>query len=174
MTEREYDRAREHVLDWLRDAHAMEEQAETMLTSMAGRLKNYPELEARIRQHIEETRNQAERVRGCIERLGGDTSMMKDMAAKAMATMQGFAGAMASDEVVKGSMFSYAFENMEIAAYKNVIAGARFVGDNETARVCEDILQEELAMSAWIDQHADQVVAQFLEMSRRAPDEAKR
>lgn len=32
----------EHLMDWLRDAHAMEKQAETMLSAMAGRLQHYP------------------------------------------------------------------------------------------------------------------------------------
>mgnify|MGYP002716823196 CR=1 FL=1 len=40
--------AREHLLDWLRDAHAMEQQAEKMLKAQAERLEHYPELKARI------------------------------------------------------------------------------------------------------------------------------
>ncbi|THD37103.1 DUF892 family protein, partial [Pantoea sp. R102] len=36
-----------HYHDWLRDAHAMEKQAETMLEQMAKRLENYPQLRAR-------------------------------------------------------------------------------------------------------------------------------
>jgi ferritin-like metal-binding protein YciE len=41
----------DHLLNWLRDAHAMEKQAETMLSAMAGRLEHYPELKARIEAH---------------------------------------------------------------------------------------------------------------------------
>ncbi|HAN7072703.1 TPA: ferritin-like domain-containing protein, partial [Escherichia coli] len=48
----------EHYHDWLRDAHAMEKQAESMLESMASRIDNYPELRARIEQHLSETKNQ--------------------------------------------------------------------------------------------------------------------
>ena len=48
----------EHYHDWLRDAHAMEKQAEKMLESMANRIENYPELRSRIEQHISETKNQ--------------------------------------------------------------------------------------------------------------------
>lgn len=47
----------EHYHDWLRDAHAMEKQAESMLESMASRIDNYPELRARIEQHLIETKN---------------------------------------------------------------------------------------------------------------------
>lgn len=166
--------AREHYLDWLRDAHAMEEQAETMLKAMEGRLEHYPELRMRITQHIQETRHQADRLRRCIEDAGGDTSLLKDMTGKFMATMQGFSGALASDEVVKGAMFSYAFEHMEIAAYRNLIAAARLVGDATTARVCEEILAEEMAMAKWLEEHMGAVVSQFLARAGTNPGAAKR
>jgi Rad3-related DNA helicase len=35
-----------HILDWLRDAHAIEQQSESMLQSQVKRLQNYPELKA--------------------------------------------------------------------------------------------------------------------------------
>lgn len=166
--------ARGHLLDWLRDAHAMEEQAETMLKAMEGRLEHYPQLRARISQHIHETQHQAERLRHCIQDLGGDTSLLKDMTGKFMATMQGFSGAMASDEVVKGAMFSYAFEHMEIAAYRNIVAAARIVGDAHTAQVCEAILAEEIAMAAWLEENMGAVVTQFMLLAGRDPGAAKR
>src|SRR5690606_41975176 len=102
--------AREHLLDWLRDAHAMEEQAETMLKGMEGRLEHYPELRTRIAQHIQETHHQAERLRHCIQDQGGDPSLLKDWSGKVMATMQGCSGAMTSDEVVKREVVRYACE----------------------------------------------------------------
>lgn len=172
----EHDRtvARDHLLDWLRDAHAMEEQAETMLKGMEGRLEHYPELRARITQHVQETRHQAERLRHCIQDLGGDTSLLKDWTGKFMATMQGFSGAMASDEVVKGTMFSYAFEHMEIAAYRNLIAAAQILGETQTAQVCQSILEEEIAMASWLETHMNDVVAQFLMLAGRDPGAAKR
>lgn len=166
--------AHEHFLDWLRDAHAMEEQAETMLKAMEGRLEHYPELRTRITQHIHETQHQAERLRHCIQSAGGDTSLLKDMTGKFMATMQGFSGAMASDEVVKGAMFSYAFEHMEIAAYRNLIAAARVVGDMQAAQVCESILAEEIAMAKWLEENMGAVVTQFLMRADTNPGTAKR
>ncbi|WP_459616992.1 ferritin-like domain-containing protein [Bordetella sp. 2513F-2] len=166
--------AADHFMDWLRDAHAMEEQAETMLKGMAGRLEHYPDVRQRIEQHIEETREQARLVRSCIERRGGDTSVVKDMTGKFMATMQAFSGALASDEVVKGGMFSYAFEHMEIAAYRTLIEGARVLGDAETQRVCERILAEELAMAAWLENNMGAVVRRYLVRSETPGMDAKR
>ena len=49
---------KEHFIDWLRDAHAMEEQAETQLNGMKDRVKDYPQLQNRIIQHLDETRQQ--------------------------------------------------------------------------------------------------------------------
>jgi ferritin-like metal-binding protein YciE len=49
-------------MDWLRDAHSAEEQAETMLSGMARRIENYPQLKARVEQHIRETQRHAELV----------------------------------------------------------------------------------------------------------------
>lgn len=94
----------EHLLDWLRDAHAMEQQAEKMLTAQAERLEHYPELRERIEQHITETEGQQRLLVECIERLGGTTSTLKDLAGKLMAFGQAVGGMTMSDEVVKGAM----------------------------------------------------------------------
>ena len=155
-------KAEDNLMDWLRDAHAMEEQAEKMLSATAGRLEHYPDLKARIEQHLEETRQQARLVRECIERRGGDTSATKDAMAKMMAMMQGLSGMFVSDEVVKASLVSYAFEHMEIASYKALIAGAEVVGDTETKRVCEQILVQEEAMAEWLAEHLHGTVVKFL------------
>ncbi len=109
--------AREWLIQWLRDAHAMEEQAETMLSGQLSRLENYPELSRRIQQHLDETKMQASRLQTCLDRIGEGTSTMKDAGAKLMATAQSVSGVFAGDEVMKGSLASYTFEHMEIASY---------------------------------------------------------
>ncbi len=162
-------RMQDNLLDWLRDAHAMEEQAEKMLTATAERLQNYPALRARIEQHIEETRQQAVRIRGCIDRLGGDTSAVKDMTAKMMAMAQGLSGMFVSDEVVKASLASYAFEHMEIASYKALIAAAETCGDMETRQMCEQSLAEEEAMADWLASRLPATVREFLQRDK-TPD----
>src|SRR5262249_60881556 len=79
-------------LQWLRDAHAMEEQAEQMLRGTARRIKNYPELKAQLEGHLEETRRHADMVRRCIERRGSSISTLKDTAAKLVAVGAGVWG----------------------------------------------------------------------------------
>ncbi|QSN63955.1 MULTISPECIES: ferritin-like domain-containing protein [unclassified Caballeronia] len=163
----------EHLLDWLRDAHAMEQQAEQMLRAQSGRLENYPQLKARIDQHLEETLGQQKIVQECIERLGGSTSIMKDLTAKMMAFGQAAGGMTQTDEVVKGAIMSYVFENLEIASYTSLIAAAERCGDAQTKAACERILPQEQAMAQWLLEHIPSISTQYLERSA-AGQEAKK
>lgn len=152
----------DRLTQWLRDAHAMEEQAETMLKSQAARLEHYPELRERIERHITETQSQARRLAECLQRLGSDTSSMKDAAGKMTATMQGLGGVFAGDEVVKGAMAGYTFEHFEICSYTALIAAAEAAGDPQTATVCREILREEQAMADWLKDHLPSVTQKYL------------
>ncbi|WAJ35492.1 ferritin-like domain-containing protein [Pseudomonas sp. GOM7] len=164
----------EHLLDWLKDAHAMEQQAEKMLSAQAERLEHYPQLRGRIEQHIEETRGQRELLESCLQRLGSSASTFKDLSAKVMAFGQAMAGMTVSDEVVKGAMSGYVFENMEIASYTVLIAAAKEAQDVQTQQACEQILEQEVAMAQWLREHLPQITAAFLQRSLSPDTEAKR
>lgn len=164
----------EHLLDWLRDAHAMEQQAESMLKAQSSRLQHYPDLKARIEQHIDETREQQRLVDECISRLGGAPSSLKDMAGKIAAFGQALGGAMMTDEVVKGAMAGYVFENVEIATYTVLIEAAKAASDAQTEQVCRGILEQEKAMAAWLLDNLPAVTHAFLERSATPGETAKR
>jgi len=166
--------SREWLIQWLRDAHAMEEQAETMLNGQLSRLENYPELSDRIRLHVDETKEQAARLKACLDSLDEDESTMKVMGGKIMATAQSLSGMFASDEVMKGSLASYTFEHMEIASYTILVAAARSLGETEIARVCEENLREEEAMADWLMKHLPATAEQFLMRSETRVSSAKR
>lgn len=154
--------ANEHLNDWLRDAHAMEQQAEKMLQAQAERLEHYPDLRARIVQHIEETRWQQSVLDAALTRRGISNSVIKDLGGKLAAFGQAVGGMTTSDEVVKGAMAGYVFENLEIASYTALIAAAQVVGDSETQAACEQIIVQERAMAAWLLEHLPQVTQAFL------------
>ena len=150
--------AEDDLMDWLRDAHAMEEQAEQILSGQAKRIEHYPHLRAAIERHLEETREQARRVRQCIERRGGDTSTLKDATAKVVAFGQNLSGMFASDEVVKGALASYAFEHMEIASYKALILATQEIGEPTLGESLKEVLAEEEAMAQWLDSQLPAIV----------------
>lgn len=166
--------AEDNLMDWLRDAHAMEKQAEKMLQAQAGRIEHYGPLKTRIEKHIDETRRQAERLERCIERRGGSTSTIKDLGGQGMAMVQAMTGVLMTDEVVKGMLTSYSFEHMEMGSYRILAAAAEAVGDTETKQACETNLREEEAMAAWLDEHFHEVTQQFLAASQQPGATAKR
>lgn len=164
---------RDIFITWLRDAHAAEEQALTMLGAQAGRLDHYPALRNRILQHQRETEEQRDILEAILDRYDVAGSLLKDLSAKVMAGGQAMGGMMAGDEVIKGSMASYTFEQMEIAAYTVLIETAHRLGDSQTAADLVTILRQEEAMAAWLIEHMPDVVDTYL--SRLADGEtAKR
>ncbi|WP_273692375.1 ferritin-like domain-containing protein [Ketogulonicigenium vulgare] len=167
------DTTREYYLTWLRDAHAMEEQAITMMEGMAARLEHYPALKAKILQHVEETKGQLAALQSLLDRADTNSSMVKDTMGKIAAKGQAFGGMFTTDEVIKGAMASYTFEHMEIAAYEVLIATAQKLGDVEAVTVFEQILQQEYDMAAWLSDHTPETTDIYLSRSE-ADLEAKR
>jgi len=164
----------EHYHDWLRDAHAMEKQAESMLESMASRIDNYPDVRARIEQHITETKQQITVLEEILDRNDISRSMLKDSMSKMMAFGQSMGGMAASDEIVKGSISGYVFEQFEIACYTSLLAAAKKAGDMASVPAIESILAEEQRMADWLIQHIPDTTEQFLLRSDAEGVEAKK
>ena len=164
----------ENYLSWLRDAHAMEKQAEEMLEKMSARLEHYPDLKSRLQQHIEETRQQQQMLQQVIDRQDTSNSTMKDMMGKVAAMGQAVGGMFASDEVVKGAISGYVFEQFEIACYTSLLAAAKKAGDVASVPAIETILAEEREMADWLIRHIPQTTEQFLLRSDASGVEAKK
>jgi ferritin-like metal-binding protein YciE len=164
----------ERLLDWLRDAHAMEEQAETILNGLLVRIENYPELNERVRRHLKETQDQATRLRQCLDKLDEGSSALKDTGGKLLAVAQSLSGIFAGDEVMKGALASYTFEHMEIASYTILIAAAKAAGEDEIAGICERNLSEEVAMAQWLQDHLPPTTKRFLSRTETQAELAKR
>lgn len=164
----------EHYHDWLRDAHAMEKQAESMLESMAGRIDNYPDLRARIEQHRSETERQITLLEEILKRNDISRSVLKDSMSKMAAFGQSIGGVFTSDEIVKGAISGYVFEQFEIACYTSLIAAAKRAGDTASIPALESILTQEREMADWLLKHIPQTTEQFLLRSDADGVEAKK
>ncbi|MCW0454194.1 ferritin-like domain-containing protein [Xanthomonas sacchari] len=163
----------ERLLKWLQDAYAMEQEANTMLTATAGRLEHYPQLKASIEQHVNETRDQSEQVKRCIEILDGSIPTIKGTVASVMASVHAAGNSMMSDEVAKSLGVSYAFEHMEIASYRSLVIAAKEAGQTEIADICAAILDQEIAMAEWLIEHQEATILAFLKRERTEGETAK-
>ena len=109
--------ARNLFVTGLRNAHALENQALELMERQVERIEHYPDLAARLRQHLDETRVQRQRIENILAALGTGTSALKDMALSLFGTVAAIGNALAGDEILKNCFANFAFEGYEIAAY---------------------------------------------------------
>lgn len=140
----------------------MENQAIEILERQAQRT-DHPLVAGKVEEHLEQSREHAARVKECIERLGGESSTAKKGVAKFLGNAAALTNAAASDEVVKNAIADFTFEHFEIASYRALVAAAEAAGEEEVQRICEDILEQEEAMAAWLEEHLPLVTRQHLE-----------
>ncbi|GHA87030.1 ferritin-like domain-containing protein [Modicisalibacter luteus] len=162
-----------HLIEWLRDAHAMEQQAEQMMKGQKSRIENYPEVVMQLEKHIQETQNQAKQLESCMARYDEGPSAVKDMSGRMTAMGQAISGLFTGDEIVKGCLAWHTFEQFEISSYNVLIQTAEAAGDVETKRICEAILKEEEAMADWLKNNTPMVVQQYLQRDEAPGVDAK-
>jgi ferritin-like metal-binding protein YciE len=154
--------ARAQLLDWLRNAHAMEVQSEEMLKTHIRRLHHYPQLRDRIVSHLAETCEQQARLERCLREMGGEPSGLREFSARFLALGQGLLQVASTDEVVKSLVLTYSFESMEAVVYRTLATAAEVAGQPEIAGVCEEILRQEEGMAEWLREHLPDIVRQYL------------
>lgn len=129
MTEVNSNEAREVFITGLRNAHAMEKQALSMMGPQIDRIEHYPDVLQRLKQHATETEGQVKRLENVLERLGENPSAIKDTVLSMAGGMAAMGHAPAGDEILKNSFANFAFENYEIAAYNSLIVLAEAAGE---------------------------------------------
>ena len=161
-------KARDLFIVGLRNAHAMERQAEEILERQAETLVDFPDMRIKVRQHLDETREQIRRLDQCLDSLGESKSTMKDAAMSFMGNMAAMGHGMAGDAILKNTFADEAFEHYEIAAYKSLLTLCDRAGVTAAAQPLQTSLREEEQMAAWLDQHVGDITLQFLRNAERA------
>jgi len=164
MADQDKHVARSIFVTGLRDAHAVEHQALALMDRQLDRLKNYPEVEQRMRAHRVETEHQIERLDHILEKLGESHSAIKDAALSVSGNMAALAHTLAGDEILKNSFANFAFENFEAASYKALITVAEYGGFADTIPLLRETLDEELAMARFCDEVLPTVTRRFLDL----------
>ncbi|WP_149538377.1 ferritin-like domain-containing protein [Siccirubricoccus phaeus] len=151
-------------LTGLRNAHALEVQAIQLLERQAERLENYPMMEARIREHIQESRNQSARLEDILRTHGTSESTFKDVMTGLMGNVAAIAHVPMQDEVLKNSFANFAFEHYEIASYNALLQMAEAAGDAAAPAALRQSLDEEVRMAQWIEQNLPEVVRTYMRL----------
>lgn len=148
----------------LRNAHAVEKQALSIMEPQVARIENYPEVAERLRAHIEETNGQIARIDELLEGLGTSASALKDIGLSMSGGMAAIAHSVAGDEIVKNSFANYAFEHFEIASYKSLLTMAEDGGFSQATAALTQSLREEEAMAQWIDDALPTITRRYAQL----------
>ena len=155
------------LLDLLQHAHALELQAQKLLTSFPPDAQYHPPLKARIENHIQLTLVHQQLLENCMEEQEGSVSPAQDIAltAKSPTALRATGDRSARDEVIEGTASIYAFEQFKIAFYVVLLNAASLAGSDRTQRACEQILCGEIIMGDWLRENLPEITESFLILS---------
>jgi ferritin-like metal-binding protein YciE len=159
--------ARELYILGLKNAHAMENQAHEILERQIERMGDYPQLQAKLREHLGETRQQLKRLEECLRKLDESPSTVKDTVMAFGSNMAAMAHAMAGDEVLKNTFANSALEHYEIAAYKSLMALSKAAGIGAESLLAQSLREEE-EMASWVDEHVLGITNDYLRHEQTA------
>jgi len=160
--------AKDEVVEWLRDAYAMERSLEITLKKQSDSNKQSPGVRGAATRHLEETRQHARTVELLLTSLGADTSTVKTGVGMTTELLKGLSTKMSRDEVIKDLLASYAMEHFEIACYEALVTAAEAAGLAEVADACEQIILDEQQMAERLLDALPLAVEQYVAPPMRA------
>ena len=158
------DVMRDEFVTGLVNVHAVEKQAMQLLQRQIERTRDYPDVAARLRRHLDETNMQHERLDKLLRQFDASPSGLKDFAMQASGNMATLMHAAADDEILKNTFANAAFENFEAASYESLIAMAGAAGYDDALAPLRQSLQEERDMAQWVHDNVETVTRRYLEL----------
>lgn len=152
----------EMIDTWLRDAHATEAQAATMLRGTARRNEDYPRFGERLAEQAERCDANARAIDACLNARGSGPSLIKDGIGQVTALGQSFSGAVLGDEIVKAALATTTFARMQAASARSLVAAATQQDDAQTASTCGAILEAHEGFASDIDAMLPTLTTEYL------------
>ncbi len=141
------------LVNLLEDAHAMEDRLVDVLQRQIDQTKEFPNVQAKIREHLAATEQHRERIADRLKAYNKSPSGLKSALSALTGMTQGIVQGIRPESLAIMARDSYATEHFEIGMYTILITTARAFGDENTVRACELNLRDEVDMQAWLAQH---------------------
>ena len=125
------DKVQQKLVDYVQDAHAMEQNVSTMLTSMISTTDD-PQITEMLKHHKEETEEHERRLRERLDAMGGGTSTTNAVGGIGAALFKGVGDMARTDKPGKNARDGFMTEHMEIAAYELLERLAKRAGDEQS------------------------------------------
>ncbi|HTH17845.1 MAG TPA: DUF892 family protein [Magnetospirillum sp.] len=155
---------REIMLDWLRDAHAMERASIDNLKRQVDHLDHYPDVRAQFQQQLEMTQRQEDRIDQALADMGADKSSIKDAITRVAGQAQALLAGSSTDEVVKQATTTLAYGEWEIANFRALAAAALHEGEESMASMFEEMAEEKEEMADWLAEAIPDIARRYLDM----------
>lgn len=144
-----------HVIDLLRDLHAVEQGLVTQLTELQSRVPD-DEIAHDLHGHLIETQRHEQAVQERLEAIGATRSILADAVALVGSKLGGKASAIVRSDPVLDVRDAFALEHLEVALYTTLELVAERTGDERTAQLARAHREDELAMAerigaSWVD-----------------------
>lgn len=167
------EKLQEKLISYIQDTYAMENQIVQVLEKQVNQTKDHPDIQAKITEHLEQTKQHRARMEQRLEAYGQKPSAMKGALSSVMGNTQGLLSGTRPDKLAQSSRDDYVVEHFEIAAYTMLMATAKAFGDTETMSAAEMNMRDEVAMQQWLAQHTAEVALMALQEDGIAiPDDA--
>jgi len=145
------DDLRDKLVTYIQDAYALENQIVEVLEKHEREAQGYPDIQAMVHQHLEETKQHRQRMEECLQAYDEKPSAMKGAATNLMGNLLGAVSGGRTDTIAKNTRDEYVTEHMEIAAYGLLMATAQAYGDTRTMQACALNLRDEIRMAALLE-----------------------
>lgn len=161
------------LVGYIHDAYAMENQIVEVLQKQVDRAKDVPQIQAKIQQHLDQTKQHRARMEQCLQTYGEQPSAMKGAMSSLMGNMAGMMSGARADTLAKDARDDYVTEHLEIVAYIMLMTTANAYGDQQTMQAAAANLRDEVEMQRWLAQHAPEATLLSLQQGGiTVPDSA--
>jgi ferritin-like metal-binding protein YciE len=151
---------KEQLIKHIDEAYAMEQNVARMLDGMISTTDD-PEILDALEHHKMQTQGHADRMRARLEAHDAEPSGARQVGGILTALAKMPLDMVRGEKAGRNARDGYATEHMEIASYELLRRIAEKAGDEQTARVAQEIIGEEQAMADLIAKNWDR----FAELS---------
>lgn len=146
----------------LREARTLEEGESRRMRSLFERLGDYPRFAAIVRDRIEVTNSQVERLDRLLGEVGVEPSSLKAATTAAAGLVSAAAQRLASTGVLDELHACYGFLHEQVAIYKSLAVLAKAAGNDAHTVDCREAVEEEKRGAAELEDIVEDVTHDWL------------
>jgi ferritin-like metal-binding protein YciE len=150
------------IIDWLRDAYAMERSGETTLERICASGDLPTECRTAAAMHLTETRQHTRIVESLLRSLEADISSLKTGLGVMAESIRSPGTTLSPDAQIKDLLGAYAMEHFEIVCYSAIVTAAEAAELSQIANACRQIILDEEKMAETIRKEMPHVVREYL------------